>query len=76
VVDVGVGEAELVEAFEEPGGAGLFAEGWGGDAQHLQLPLAQLRLVEMQPAEGAVQRGRGGEARDAELGVHRAVGSG
>ena len=58
-VDVDVGEAEGLEAVEEPGGAGGFAEGWGGDADELELPLAELRLVEMQPVEGAVD---GGEA--------------
>jgi len=67
-VDVGVGEAELPETVEEPGGAGLFAEGWGRDAEKFELPLAELRLVQMQPVERAMHRGCGGEACDAELG--------
>ena len=68
VVEVDVGEAELLEAVEEPGGAGGFAEGWGGDADDLELPLAELGLVEVQPVEGAVDGGEGGEACDAALG--------
>ncbi len=56
-----VGEAELLEAVEEPGGAGLFGEGWRGDANELKLPLAELRLVEMQPVEGAMDGGEAGE---------------
>ena len=68
VVEVDVGEAEGVEAVEEPGGAGGFAEGWGGDADDFELPLAELRLVEVQPVEGAMDRGEGGEAGDAALG--------
>ncbi len=68
VVEVDVGEAEVAEAVEEPGGAGGFAEGWGGDADELELPLAELGLVEMQPVEGAVDGGEGGEASDAALG--------
>ena len=43
----------LLEAVEEPGGAGGFAEGWGGDANELKLPLAELWLVKVQPVEGA-----------------------
>jgi hypothetical protein len=57
-----VGEVEVGEAGEEPGGAGGFAYGWGGDAQDLKLPFAQLGLVEMQPLEGAMDGGIGGEA--------------
>jgi hypothetical protein len=68
VVEVRVGEAELLEAVEEPGGADGFAEGWGGDADQLELPLAELRLVEVQPVEGAVNCGEGSEACDAALG--------
>ena len=64
----GVGEAELLEAVEEPGCAGGFAEGWGWDADEFQLPLAELGLVEMQPAEGSVDGGERGEACDAALG--------
>ncbi len=63
-----------VEAVEEPGGAGGFAEGWGGDADQLELPLAELGLVEMQPVEGAVDGGEGGEAGDAALGGGRWLG--
>ena len=72
-VDVDVGEAELLEAVEEPGGAGGFAEGWGGDADDVELPLAELRLVEMEPVEGAMDRGECGQARDAALVVAVAV---
>ncbi len=68
VVDVDVGEAEGVEAVEEPGGSGGFAEGWGGDADEVELPAAELRLVEMQPVEGAVDCGERGEAGDAMVG--------
>jgi hypothetical protein len=67
-VDVGVGQAELLEALEEPGGAGLLAEGWGGDAEHFEVPFAELGLLEVQPVKGAMHRWGGGEARDAELG--------
>ena len=67
-VEVGVGEAEGGEAVEEPEGAGLFAEGWGRDAEDFKMPLAELKLVEVQPVERAVDGGEGGEARDAELG--------
>jgi hypothetical protein len=68
VVEMDVGEAELLEAVEEPGCAGRFAEWWGGDADDVQLPLAELRLVEMQPVEGSVDSGECGEAGDAALG--------
>ena len=57
----------MAEAVEEPGGAGGFAEGWGGDADEFELPVAELRLVEVQPVEGAVDGGEGGEAGDAAL---------
>ena len=68
IVEVDIGQAELLEAVEEPGGANGFAEGWGGDAHDLELPLAELGLVEVQPVEGAVNRGEGGEACYAALG--------
>ncbi len=57
----------VAEAVEEPCGAGGFFRGGGGDADELQLPLAELGLVEMQPVEGAMNRGEGGDARDAAL---------
>jgi len=57
-----------MEAIEEPGGAGGFAEGRRGNADDFELPLAELRLVEMQPVERAMHRGEGGEACDAALG--------
>lgn len=68
IVEVEVGETEGLEALEEPGGAGGFAEGWGGDADELKLPLAELGLMEVQPVEGAVDGGESGEAGDAALG--------
>ena len=58
----------MVEAVEEPGGAIGFSEGRGGDADHFELPLAELGLVEVQPVEGAMDGGEGGEAGDAALG--------
>ena len=58
----------MVEAIEEPGGTGGFAEGRGGDADDVELPLAELGLVEVQPVEGAVHGGEAGEACDATLG--------
>jgi len=58
----------LLEAVEEPGGAGGFAEGWGGDADQFELPLAELGLMEVEPVEGSVHGGEGGEAGDAALG--------
>ena len=57
-----------MEALEEPVGAGGFAEGWGGDADYFELPLAELGLVEMEPVKGSVDRGEGGQAGDSALG--------
>ena len=57
VVEVDVGEAELAEAVEEPGGTGVLGEGRGWDAEEFELPLAELWLVEMQPVEGAMDGG-------------------
>ena len=65
---MGVGEAEFGETLEEPGGAGLLGEGWGGDGEEVELPEAELGLVEVQPGEGAVHGELGGEAGDAVLG--------
>jgi hypothetical protein len=42
---VGIGEAYLLKALEEPDGAGMFAEGRRGDAKKFELPLAELELV-------------------------------
>jgi hypothetical protein len=67
-VEVGVREAKLVEATEEPVGAVVFAEGWGWDADELELPGAELRLVEMQPMEGAMDGSESGESCDSALG--------
>ena len=67
-VKVRVGQAELLEAVEKPGGSCGFAEEWCGDADQFELPLAELRLMEMQPAEGSVHGGERGEAGDAALG--------
>ncbi len=76
VVEVEVGEAEGGEALEEPGGAGLLGEGGRGDGEHLELPAAELGLVQMQPVEGAVDGELGGEAGDAALGERGLVGGG
>ena len=57
-----------MEAVQDPGGAGGFAEGWGRDSDEVELPLAELGLVKMEPVEGAVNGGEGGESRDAALG--------
>jgi hypothetical protein len=64
-VEVDVGEAQLIEALDEPGGSGGFSEGWSGDSDHLQLPLTELGLMEMQPVECPVNGGESGEAGDA-----------
>jgi hypothetical protein len=66
-VEVEVGEAELVEAVEEPGGAVVFGEGGRGDANELELPLAELGLMEVQPVEGAMDGGEAGEPGDSAL---------
>src|ERR1700721_4266381 len=63
-----VGKAKLVEAVEEPCCAGGFSEGGGGNADDVELPLAKLRLVEMQPMKRAVDCGERGEMCDATLG--------
>ena len=63
-----IAEPELAEALEEPGRAGALAEGGRRDGEHLQQPLPQLRLVQVQPMEGAVDRGQGGEPADALVG--------
>jgi hypothetical protein len=65
---VDVGEAEVLEVFEEVVGAGGFVEGWGRDADQVELPLADLGLVDVQPVEGSVNGGEGGEMADALLG--------
>jgi hypothetical protein len=67
-VEVGIGEAELVEALEEPLGASPLAEGRCGDAEDFEMPLTEAWLLQVQPVEGAMDCGRGGEARDTELG--------
>jgi hypothetical protein len=68
VVEMAVCEAELMEAVKEPGGAGGFVEGWGGNADDVELPLAELWLVEVQPVKGSVDGGEGCQAGDAALG--------
>ena len=68
-VDVGVGEAQLPEAFEEPLGAGLLGEGRRGDGEKCKLPETQLGLVQMQPGEGAVDGQLRGQTGDAVLGT-------
>ena len=57
-----------MEAVQEPGGAGGFVECGRGDADELELPLAELGLVEVEPMEGSVDGGEAGEACDAALG--------
>ena len=64
---MGIGEAEVVEAVEEPGCAGGLVEGWGGDVDEFELPFADLGLVEMQPVKGAMNCGESGEMADATL---------
>ena len=68
VVDADGGEVEVVKAIEEPGGAGGFVEGGRGDAGDFELPGEDLRLVEVEPVEGAMDGGQGGEVGDAALG--------
>jgi hypothetical protein len=64
---VGIRKAERLESLKEPGRAGLLTEGRRRDPQQFHLPLAELELMQVQPVEGAVHRGRGGETRDAKL---------
>jgi hypothetical protein len=68
VVQMQIGEAEVFEAVEKPGGPGLLVERWGGDADEFKLPLTELRLVEVQPMEGAMDGGKAGQAGNAALG--------
>ena len=71
VIEMDVGEAEGAEVLEEPGGSGVFAEGRRGDADDLQQPSTQLRLMQVQPVKGAMDRGEAGEAGDALMGGGR-----
>ena len=64
-VEMRVVETKLAEAGEEPGGAGGFGERRSRDGEQLQLPAAELRLVQMEPLEGAVDAAVGGEGGDA-----------
>jgi hypothetical protein len=56
-----------MEAAKEPFGAVMLAEWWGRDADELELPEAKLRLVKVQPVEGAVDGGESCETSDAAL---------
>ncbi len=67
-VEMRVAEAEGAEAVEEPGGAGGFPKGGRGNGQHLELPEQELGLVEVEPAEGAMDGYRSRQAGDAVLG--------
>src|ERR1700743_3674467 len=67
-VEMNVGQAEGMEAVEEPVGARGFAEGRSGDADDFELPLTELRLMEVQPMECTVNRGEGCQPCDAALG--------
>lgn len=58
----------MLEALEEPGGAGLLAKRWGWDAKNFEMPAAKLRLMQVQPVERAMHRWIGGQASNAELG--------
>ena len=49
-------------------GAGFFVERRRGNGEELGLPAAELQFVEVQPAEGAVDGGVGGEVGDVPLG--------
>jgi hypothetical protein len=66
-----VGEAERAEAIEEEFGAGLLVEGRCGDADYFEQPVTKLRLVKMQPVEGAVHRSEGCQLRDPLMGGGR-----
>ena len=69
VIEAGIAETEGGEVLEYDGGASGLGEGRGGDADELEQPLANLGLVKMEPAEGAMHRWRSGEREDAALGA-------
>jgi hypothetical protein len=66
-VEVWVREAKLAKAMKEPGCAIVLGEGRGGDADKLKLPLAELRLMEVEPVEGAMDWSESSEAHDSAL---------
>ena len=74
VVEADVRETERLEEGDDGVGAGALAEGRRGDGDEVEEPLAELGLVEMQPVEGAMDGGRGGEGEDASLGAGNGVG--
>ena len=73
IIDMGIGQPELLEALDEPGRAGGLAEGRRGYAKQFELPAAHLLLLQVQPVERTMDGGGGGKPCDAKLGrgVHR-----
>src|SRR6185312_8528157 len=67
-VQMNIAQTKLDEAVEEPVSPGRLPEGRRGDADHLYLPLPELRLVQMQPVKGAMDRGQLGKAGDTLMG--------
>jgi len=55
-----IGETEGGELLEEVLGSGGFVEGGSGDGDGFELPAADGGLVEVQPAEGAMDGAVGG----------------
>jgi len=66
-VEVRVVEAEVAEALQEPAGASGFGEGRGGYAEELDVPAAELLLVQMEPTKGPVHAGVRAELGDASV---------
>ncbi len=79
LVQVDVPEAERAEPFRKPLGPRPLGKGRSGNPDHLEQPMTQLRLVEVQPVEGAVNGRERGQRQDAPMGdrgggaVHRGV---
>ena len=68
---VSVMKAELLELLKEPQCARLFPERWSRDAEHIEVPPAKLRLMQVQPSEGVVDAALCSELCDAKLGGNR-----
>jgi hypothetical protein len=64
-------EAEFGEFLEEPCGAGGFAKGRGRYSEELELPAAELGLVQVQPGKGRMELAVRGESGDAGVGGHK-----